>query len=193
MNLRLGSISFINSLPVDLGLLSGEIPLTAKFVSGAPSELNEALLKGDLDISPVSTVFFAEHAELFHQLPELSISSGSAVDSVLLLSRRPVEDLNDARIAVTTKGRTTPALLEILLVERLGVRAVFEAREVQDQWPEGFDAMLVIGDEALLWKERAVPQGLRVWDLAETWRQWTGLPFVFAVWAVAEAVVEKMV
>lgn len=191
MNLRIGSISFINSLPVDLGLLSRRVPLTAQITSAVPAKLNEALLAGELDISPVSALFFAENAEVFHLLPDLSISSGSAVDSVLLVSRKPVESLNGARIAVTSKGCTTPALLEVLLSEKLGFQTTLEIREVTDVWPEGFDAILVIGDEALGWKERAPSESLYVWDLAEAWREWTGLPFVFAVWAVRRQVWEK--
>lgn len=58
MNLRLGSISFINSLPVDLGLLTKQVPLTAEIMAATPAKLNEALLDGRLDISPVSALFF---------------------------------------------------------------------------------------------------------------------------------------
>jgi len=191
MRLKVGSISFINSLPVDLGLLSGSVPKAFDLFCGPPTRLNGELLSGKLDISPVSTLFFAEHADHFYLLPELSISSGSAVDSVLLLSRKPIEDLKGARIAVTTKGRTTPALLEILLKERLGFEAHLEAHEMDRVWPKGFDAILVIGDEALAWKERAATEHLHIWDLAEAWRQWTGLPFVFAVWAVRRDVWEN--
>ena len=191
MNLRLGSIAFINSLPVDLGLLTRNIPLTAQITAASPEKLNEALLAGELDISPISALFYSENAEAFHLLPDLSISSGSAVDSVLLLSRKPVESLNGARVAVTSKGCTTPALLEVLLSEKLGFQATLETHEITNIWPKGFDAVLVIGDEALAWKERAASEGLHVWDLAEAWREWTGLPFVFAVWAVRRSVWEK--
>ncbi len=191
MNLRLGSIEFINSMPVDLGLLTKRVPLTAEIVTGVPAKLNEMLLNGELDISPVSAIFFAEHADQFHLLPDLSISSGSAVDSVLLLSKKPVKELGGSRIAVTAKGRTTPALLEVLLTERLGLKAELETEELTEAWPLNYDAMLVIGDEALAWKEKAAAENLHVWDLAEAWREWTGLPFVFAVWAVRREVFEK--
>ena len=191
MRLRLGSISFANSLPVDLGLLCGRIAHSADIASGPPAKLNEALLRGELDVSPVSSLFFAEHADRFYLLPDLSISSGSAVDSVLLLSRKPIEDLKDARIAVTRMGCTTPALLEILLAERLGFRARLETQDTGRVWPNGYDAILVIGDEALAWKERAATEKLIIWDLAEAWRQWTGLPFVFALWAVRREAWEK--
>jgi dehypoxanthine futalosine cyclase len=189
--MKLGSISFVNSLPVDLGLFSGQIASSAALIPDTPARLNERLLRGELDASPVSALFFAEHADDFYLLPDLSISSGSAVDSVLLLSRKPIEDLNGALIAVTVKGRTTPALLQVLLQERLGFKARLEKKEMQRAWPKGFDAILVIGDEALAWKERAATEKLFIWDLAEAWRQWTGLPFVFAVWAVRRDVFKR--
>jgi len=191
MRLKLGSIAFTNSLPVDLGLLSGRVKHEADILADTPVRLNEMLLRGDLDVSPVSALFFAENADKFYLLPDLSISSGSAVDSVLLLSRKPIEDLKDGLIAVTVKGRTTPALLNVLLRERLGFKVRLEKKEMQRAWPKGFDAILVIGDEALAWKERAATEKLYIWDLAEVWRQWTGLPFVFALWAVRREVWEK--
>ncbi len=191
MRLKLGSISFTNSLPVDLGIISGRVAVNADIVSDVPVKLNNAMLRGDLDISPVSSLFFAQNKDKFAVLPELCISSGSAVDSVLLISRKPVYDLNDSRIAVTGKGRTTPALLKILLSEKLNIQAQFETHDAQGEWPEGFDAILVIGDEALAWKERAFAGSLHVWDLAEEWRLWTGLPFVFALWVVRREVLER--
>lgn len=189
--MKLGSIAFVNSLPVDFGLSSGRVASPAQLAPDTPAKLNERLLRGELDAGPVSTLFFAEHADEFYLLPDLSISSGSAVDSVLLLSRKPIEDLKNGLIAVTAKGRTTPALLQVLLNERLGFKARLEKKEMQRAWPKGFDAILVIGDEALAWKERAATEKLFIWDLAEAWRQWTGLPFVFAVWAVRRDVFRK--
>src|SRR3989338_8012379 len=112
--LRLGSIEFINSLPVDLGIFSKQVPLNAQLVQGSPMRLNELLLQGDLDVSPVSLYWFASHSESLYLLPSLSITSGSAVHSVLLFSCVPAAELAGKKIAVTGKGSTTPALLEIL-------------------------------------------------------------------------------
>ena len=46
------------------------------------------------------------------------------------------------------------------------------------------DAGVLIGDAALRATYDAPRTGLAVHDLGEVWRQWTGLPMVFAVWAV---------
>ena len=181
--MRLGSIEFINSLPVDLGLLSGAVHSPVEIVQGAPSFLNEALLSGQIDVSPVSTIFYAGHADDFLLLPDLSISSYSGVESVLLFSRVPMAQLGGKKIGVTSKARTTPALLQILCQTRFGcVPQLVSASVGSSGIPPGVDAMLLIGDEALIAKEKLSGQGMLIIDLAQEWTRWTGLPFVFAVW-----------
>ncbi len=191
--LRLGSIEFINSLPVDLGILNGAIRKPdLEVIQGSPVFLNEKILRGELDISPVSAFFYGQYQKKFLILPDVSISSRSGVQSVLLFSRRPIEDLGAAVIAVTGKGQSTPALLRILCKQRYGFEPVFLPLEASPiKIPECADAMLVIGDEALLASESPDLAGLFVTDLAEEWEDWTALPFVFAVWVVRREVFES--
>lgn len=183
--MRLGSIEFINSLPVDLGLLSGAVKIDAQIVPGTPAELNDRMILKELEVSPVSAFWYAMHADEFLLLPELSISSESGVESVLLFSRSPIADLAGKTIGLTGKGRTTPALLEILCRSKYGFKPQFAACPWDAQGlATGLDAMLLIGDEALLARENLGGEVRHVTDLAEEWRGWTGLPVVFAVWAV---------
>lgn len=182
---RLGSIEFINSLPVDLGILSKNVPLNAQITQGTPMRLNELLLKGEIDISPVSLFWFATHSDKFYLLPDLSITSESAVHSVLLFSRCPLKELKGKKIAVTEKGSTTPVLLEIICRKKYGFTPCLETVNANfGEIPTGFDAILLIGDEALCAKERHGDNPLYITDLAEEWKSWTGASFVFAVWAV---------
>ena len=188
---KLGSIEFINSLPVDLGLLSGAVKIDAEIVIGTPSELNEKILKNEIDVSAVSSLFYAEHKDELVLLPEVSISSESSVDSVLLFTRFPLKELDGKDILVTSKGRTTPALLEILCRKRYGFWPRFKARIFKvEAWSDSWDAVLLIGDEALEWKRR-LGAAWQVVDLAKEWKDWTGLPFVFAVWAARREFAEK--
>ena len=182
---RLGSIEFINSLPVDWGLLSGAVPSEVSILQASPARLNQEILEGGLDISPVSVFWYAEHHEKLLLLPDLSISSQSGVQSVLLFSRFDLPDLRERQIALTGKGRTTPALLEILCRYRHRFIPHFvpvhpECLEI----PKGSDALLLIGDEALMARGGHKDSEIRVIDLAEEWWKWTALPIVFAVWAV---------
>ncbi|MBI4352905.1 MAG: menaquinone biosynthesis protein [Candidatus Omnitrophica bacterium] len=185
MAARLGSIEFINSLPVDLGLLEGAVPLGAEIIQGNPVFLNRRMAEGKLDVSPVSAFWYAQNFESLFLLPDLSISSKSGVQSVLLFSRFDFKDLKGKPIAVTGKGRTTPALLEVL--SRVHYGFVPTLREVSENGggiPPGCGALLLIGDEALIARERNVRSDVKVIDLAEEWRRQTGAPIVFAVWAV---------
>ena len=194
VNLRLGSISFINSLPVDLGLINGSIPTEAEITTGTPAALNEKILKKEVDASPVSTLWVAEHPKEFLLFPDLSISSESGVQSVLLFSRYPLKKLKQKFISITSQGRTTPVLLEIICRLRYGFRPNFKVGAIHESplqggtIPEGSDAVLLIGNEALQTRERLKNSGAVVTDLAEEWKEWTSLPFVFAVWAVRREV-----
>ena len=184
--MRLGSIRYINSLPVDLGLLSGQVSIDAEIIQSTPADLNEKMLSGDLDLGPLSVYFYAQHPSQFYLLPDISISSESGVQSVLLFSRKPLKDLAGERIAVTGEGRSTPALLEVLCRRFYGFTpSMVPLGQKFEGIAQGTAAALVIGDEALLARERMRGDlGISVYDLAEEWKRWTGLPFVFAVWAV---------
>ncbi len=189
MQPRLGSIQFINSLPVDWAMLNGIVPVDAQIIQGTPAWLNEQILENKLDISPISAFWYAQHQKNFLLLPSLSISSQSSVQSVLLFSRFPIDRLKDKTIHVTDQGRTTPALLEIILRLRYRFLPKFKTngtkRGIDDVLSDESDAVLLIGDEALLASNRAKKnQALYVIDLAEEWQGWTNTPVVFAVWAV---------
>lgn len=181
--MRIGSIQYINSLPVDFGFLSGNIPFSAEVVRGVPADLNQKMLDGLLDISPVSVFWYARHQSRFLVLPNISISSESGAQSVLLFSRYPLKELAGKTIALTGEGRTTPVLLEILCRKFWGFEPHFKNLEnLQEDILKNSEAALLIGDQALLHRRKFINSGLYITDLAEEWRRLTGLGFVFAVW-----------
>lgn len=182
--MKLGSIAFINSLPVDWGLLSGAVRAPFETASDVPSRLNERLLSGEISAGAASALWHAKYEHQFYVLPDLSISSQSGVQSVLLFSRLPLPALAGVKIAVTSEGRTTPALLEILCRRRYGFTPQFVSG------CDGAQARLLIGDRALQESEIARSEGWTVTDLAEEWRSWTGLGFVFALWLVRRDVAD---
>jgi chorismate dehydratase len=158
----------------------------AELVTGTPSELNGLLAAGELDVSVVSAVEYARNAGDYHLLPDLAISCDGPVRSVALFSHAPVQDLDGATVLVSASSRTSVYLLELLCHDVWHVRPRFvdaraEAEDVNGLASLPHRALLVIGDAALVLAARQA-YAFR-YDLGAEWKRWTGLPFVFAVWA----------
>jgi chorismate dehydratase len=184
--MRLGRIPWINCYPVYGAIDRGVVPVTAELVTGTASELNDLLAAGELQVSVVSAVEYARNAAAYHLLPDLAITCDGPVHSVALFSRRPVEDLDGCTVLRTASSRTSVLLLDLIARHRWDVRPRYATARAEAVDLEGLsrlphDAVLVIGDAALLLAaQERYP--VRV-DLGGEWKAWTGLPFVFAVWA----------
>ena len=184
--MRLGRIPWINCYPVYGAIDRGLVSVPAKLVSGTASELNDLLATGALQVSAVSAVEYARNAALYHLLPDLAITCDGPVHSVALFSKRPVEELTGCTVLLSASSTTSVLLLELLCRHRWGIAPQFataraEAADLGSLAALPHEAVLVIGDAALhLSSQPSYP--VRV-DLGEAWKEWTGLPFVFAVWA----------
>lgn len=186
--MRIGRIGYINCAPVygaiDRGIVA--LPAGGELVTGTPAELNDLLVAGELDVSVISAIEYARHAKELVLLPDLAISCDGPVRSVALFAKQPVHELSNRTVLISASSRTSVALLELLCREVWKIQPKFaEARaEAQDldalaRLPH--EAVLVIGDAALqLASQGTYPHR---YDLGEEWKRWTGLPFVFAVWA----------
>jgi len=165
--LRLGRISYVNMAPV-FYRLDAEVDE----VQGVPTDLNARLLRGELDLAPISSIEYARHADRLRLLPRLCVSSEGAVESIQLVSRKPLEQVR--YVAVTPESATSVVLTKVLLPEARHVPLGEEA-----------DAKLLIGDAAL---KSAFEDPTPHHDLGRLWLERTGLPMVFAVWACPEPV-----
>ena len=163
--LRLGRISYVNMAPV-FYRLDAEV----EEVQGVPTDLNRRLLAGELDLAPISSIEYARHADRLRLLPRLCVGSEGAIDSIQLVSRRPLEQVRS--VAVTPESATSVVLTKVLLPEAEHVPLGAEA-----------DAELLIGDAAL---KSAFEDPTPHHDLGRLWLERTGLPMVFAVWACRE-------
>jgi chorismate dehydratase len=188
--LRVGRIPYINTYPVYGAVDRGLVSLGAEIVNGVPSALNAQMSAGLLDVSVVSAVEYAAHAERYLLLPDLAISCDGPVRSVMLFSKRPIEQLDRATVLVSRSSMTSVELLGLLFAERWGVTPTLvpsDAERGDIEWfaSEAHDARLVIGDAALLLSSGTSAAGAAYpyqIDLGLAWKEWTGLPFVFAVW-----------
>lgn len=181
---RLGDISFLNCAPIRWGLADSGAVRDVELASATPERLAARLLSGGLDISPVSVVRYLTHTEDLCLLPGIAIGSDGPVRSCHIVSRVPLEDLDGRVVALSEASRSTAALARMLLEDAVGVRPVYRTvRQDLDGMLRSAQAAVVIGDDALR-LHADVPHGLTVHDTGALWRDWTGLPMVFAVWAV---------
>src|ERR687895_1745820 len=163
--IRLGRISYLNMAPV-FYRLEAEV----EEIPGGPTELNRALLAGDVDVAPISSIAWAQNSARLLVLPQLCVSSDGAAGSIQLVSRLSLDRIRS--IAVTPESATSVVLARVL---------VPEAEHVPLSEPA--DATLLIGDAAL---RSAFENPTPHHDLGRLWTRRTGLPMVFALWACAD-------
>ncbi|MEU4694572.1 menaquinone biosynthesis protein [Actinoplanes sp. NPDC023714] len=182
---RVGHIQFLNCLPIYWGLMRSGALLDVDLHKDTPERLSAALVAGDLDIGPITLVEYLRHADELLLLPDLAVGSDGPVLSVNLVSTRPPAELDGRPVALGSTSRTGVLLAQMLLSERYAVNPeYFRCPPDLSQMLMEADAGVLIGDPALRAMYEAPARGLQVIDLAEAWKEWTGLPMVFAVWAV---------
>jgi chorismate dehydratase len=173
--IRIGAVSYLNSRPL-LHTLQARLP-KAEVVLDLPSRLADQLAEGRLDVALVPSIEYFRRPDC-SIVSDACIACDGPVRSVRLYSRRPVDRIGT--LALDEGSRTSAALVQILLAERHAVRPRLEQLPIGATVDEtAADAVMLIGDRGML-----CPDGdfEFVWDLGAEWSQWTGLPFVFAMW-----------
>lgn len=176
--LRVGIVNFLNSKPLAWGFLKGHHADLFAPSYHPPALVARLLGQGNLDIGLIPSIEVQRIPNL-KILPDLCVAARHEVRSVLLVSRGPLSEIK--RVALDQNSRTSVALLRILLRERYGVDPEYiHERPDPERMLSEADAALLIGDPAL----KVDRERYRITDLAAEWNEITGLPFVFAVWAV---------
>lgn len=179
--LRIGQIEYANCTPVYHILREHFSCSGYEFVKGVPTELNRLLRLGEIDICPSSSIEYALYYDKYRILPQLSISCDGAVASVLLFSRIPIDRLDGKLILLSTESATSVNLLKILMAQRYNCCCSYAVTSLPlADISTGSPALLLIGDMAL--RASLQDSDFHVYDLGALWREWTGLPFVFALW-----------
>ncbi len=180
--ISIGHFEFLNGYPLYYGLERGEGWGCFNLVHGVPTSLNRLLLEGELDISPISSIEYAAHAGKLLLFPRISITADGAVDSIRLISNVPIGEI--ASVALTGQSATSVVLLKILLRQKYGLEVAYSRLETGVAEALGsYDAVLLIGDQALDAYYRGSWENC--YDLGIEWKDFTGLPMVFALWAVS--------
>jgi chorismate dehydratase len=179
--IRVGAVTYLNTKPL-IHELEGLAP-EAELVLDVPSRLADLLAEGHLDVALIPVIEYFRGGS-YRVVRDIAIASSGPVLSVTLFSREPWAGIR--RVALDEGSRTSAALTQILLRRKYGVSPEVVPLPLDCQAEDvDADAVLLIGDRAM---RACLPGFAHAFDLGQEWHDWVGLPFVYAVWAVAPGV-----
>lgn len=183
--LRLCAVSYLNAAPLVWGMSHGPQKGLFDLRFALPSDCADQLRCGAVDVGLVPVIELARQPDLV-VVPGTAIACQGSVRSILLVSKKPLELIES--FAADTGSRTSVVLTQVIAAQKGGIRPQVRPYPPRlDEMLEIADAALIIGDHALRidpsmekWRDWPV----YVYDLGTEWEDMTGLPMVFAVWAV---------
>jgi chorismate dehydratase len=178
--MKLGYINYLNCYPFYHHLYEKAPLADVEVVPALPEELNRMMARGDLDMGPMSAGAYPDLQENLLVLPDFCLSSIGYVRSVVLQSRKPIEELDGARVGLTSASKTSVVLLKVLLEKYYGLRPHYVTVQPRPSFDD-IDAALVIGNDAMLDAGEPIEY---IYDLGDLWLRKTGHPVVFAIFAL---------
>ena len=189
-SLRIGYLPYLVAAPLYHTL--DEIQSIAEIIKGYPAKLNSLLRQGKVDFAPSSSIEYAKNYSEYLIDPEFCTTSKVEVKSVLLFSKHDIKSMQNRNVALTEESETSVALLKILFQEKYRVDVRYVAKvDYKKLHEHDHDAVLLIGDNAL--REKSKANYPYVYDLAQLWFEWQGLPFVFGLWIYSTKVGKERV
>jgi len=191
--IRIGQIDHITCIPVYHALEEGLLISDIELVKGQPSQLNNMFFNGELDITPLSSIEYARHANECIILPNLSISTDGRSANIFFFSQLPPTELESKTIAITTSCATSVVQLRILFEHfyHVEVEMVSAAPDL-DAMLAATDGALLIGDDAMRAYQQVLntDRDLIITDLGEAWKDFTKQKMVYAVWVAHAALAQ---
>jgi aminodeoxyfutalosine synthase len=174
-----GRIPFLNSVP----FYEHFEEKTFRLLPVVPRRMGLLSDRGEIDAGLFSLMDYLRQRDRL-ELMGGCIATRDQVKSVMLFSKEGWADLEGKVIGITDDTATSVQLLKVLFARKHCVNARFVRLHSGVNDLSGYDAVLLIGDEALRRKTKGLPGFDLVYDLATEWYEWQKLPFVFAVWAM---------
>lgn len=186
---RIAASTYLNSAP--LVYIFTEGPLKNDYIylpDVAPSRCAAMLRDKECEIALIPVIEYQRIPNL-SIIPNICVGAHHQVKSVLLASKVPIQHIK--RVTLDASSRTSQSLVKILLEKKYNLTPEYIERmpdpslAYQNIFSE-IDAALIIGDPAMKIAAAKEQYEVTIYDLAEEWIDYTGLPFVFAVWAVRD-------
>jgi chorismate dehydratase len=178
---RLAASSYLNSAPLIWSFLNGSKRGGVDFVEAVPARCADMLSRSEVEGALVPVIEYQRIAG-GALVPDVCVGSQKEVLSVVLVSKDT--ELEQIRtVALDDSSRTSATLVKVIFREFLDEEPEWTVRSPRlEEMLERNDAALIIGDPGMTFPR----SGLKVWDMAALWRQYTGLGFVFAMWMVGD-------
>lgn len=174
-----GKIPYLNSVPFYRFFEKRQFMM----LPVAPRRMGILEEQGEILAGLFSLVDYLRLRDSLDMIP-YCIATRDQVKSVMLFSNHGWLDLEGKTIGIIDDTATSVRLLQVLLEKRYGVKARFERMHAGVNDYGSYDAVLLIGDEALHRNKTGLAGFELVYDLAKEWYDWKKMPFVFAVWAI---------
>lgn len=173
--IKLGLINFTNCLPLNYTLEQWKLD-DIELIYGNPAQINALMAAGKLDVAPVSSVEYLKNQNKYKLIETACISSDGECGSVILFSDKELEQVKN--IALPNDSASSIAMLKIFLKEYDIIYKLHDYKNI----PPDVDAVLYIGDNALIEKNSRKISLNFSYDIGELWKTMTGCPAVFGTW-----------
>jgi chorismate dehydratase len=173
---RIGAVSYLNARPLVVGLESRRDRFAVRY--DLPSTCARLLHSHEIDLGLIPSIEYLR-GEGYAIVPDCAVASDGPVASVALFTKVPIEGVRT--VALDTSSRTSVALTRVMTAKYFDIapRFIDEGPDLE-LMVQRADAALLIGDPALFADHRRM--GLDKIDLGQAWKDFTGLPFVYACW-----------
>ena len=184
---RISIVNYTNTLPFKWAIKRDPIFKQIDLQEDIPSICGQKLKFGQVDLALVPVALIAELDTYFIET-DYCIGANGIVDSVKLYSEVPLEQVETVTLDYQSKSSIT--LSKVLFKNHWKLAPDFiEAKPGFENEIKDKNAAVVIGDRTFRLNGRFRYE----FDLAEQWKQLTGLPFVFAAWISTEKLDQQFI
>ncbi len=174
--IKISAVSYLNTKPFLHGLELSSVKDKIQLSLDTPAICAQKLMNNEADIGlvPVAVIPLLQHPQI---VSPFCIGAGGNVKTVCLFSNVPLEEINT--VYLDYQSRTSVLLVQLLFKEFWKQHVTFlPAFEGYEQSVKNNIAAVIIGDRAIA----GLGKYPYIYDLSDVWKQYTGLPFVFAAW-----------